>query len=309
MLSKHLAYGLAMAAGLALTSAARAGDDDVIRLAPPSSSGDVRTLGATADDLAADNLDAAYRGGGYHGGYRGGYYGGYRGGYRGGYYGGYRGGYYGGYRGGYYGGYRGGYGGYYRPYYASYYRPYYGYNRGYYANYSPYLYGGYGYGGYGYGGYGYGGIGYGGYGGYYGCSTGAYPIVSQYAYTQPILSSVTPYGPHPPIILNGNSTGNPYATGKPYGNGYQQPMPPPVAPGNGTYPYDGGPNQPVPMPQQQISPTKTAPSGPVADLRLVSTTSRQTTQQQPSTFAYPAYGEDTRASGFAIDRTAKKTSR
>jgi len=253
------------------------------------------TLGNTND---ADIELARYYGG------RGGY-----GGYRGGFYGGYRGGYYGGYRGGYYGGYRGGYGGYYRPYYASYYRPYYGYNRGYYANYSPYLYGGYGYGGYGYGGYGYGGIGYGGYGGYYGCSTGAYPIVSQYAYTQPILSSVTPYGTQPTIIINGNSNGNPYANGNPYGNGYQQPMPPPVAPGNGTYPYDGGPNQPVPMPQQQISPTKTAPSGPVADLRLVSTTSRQTTQQQPSTFAYPAYGEDTRASGFAIDRTAKKTSR
>ena len=38
---------------------------------------------------------------------------------------------------------------------------------------------------------------------------------------------------------------------------------------------------------------------PVADLRLVSTTSQQ---RQPAQFSYPAYGEDTRANGFAIDR-------
>jgi len=148
MLSKQLAYALALAAGLALTSTARAADD-VIRLAHPvSSSDEVLTLGGSRADVEADTL-AVYRYGGYrggYGGYRGGYYGGYRGyygGYRGGYYGGYRG-YYGGYR-GYYGGYRGyygGYRGYYRPYYSGY--GYGGYAYGYgYGYYQPYYYGGY----------------------------------------------------------------------------------------------------------------------------------------------------------------------
>jgi hypothetical protein len=225
-------------------------------------------------------------GGGFHGGgFRGGFVG-YRGGY-----GGFRGGYYGGYRGGYYGGYRG----FYRPYYGGYYP--------YYSSYYPY-YGGYGYGGLGYGGYGYGGLGYGGYGygglgygGYYGCSVSpGIGVVSQYAYTQPYLSSVTPYGTSP-VINN-------------YGyNGYNGNLPvmPPVQSGNGTYPYNGGPVAPVPIPQEQVNPAKTAPAAPTT-LRLVST---PTQQQQQSPYSYPAYGEDTRTSGFAINRTAttKKTSR
>jgi hypothetical protein len=226
-----------------------------------------------------------FHGGGFHGGgYRGGY-GGYRGGY-----GGYRGGYYGGYRGGYYGGYRGYYGGY-RGYYGGY-RGYYPYYTGYY----PY-YGGYG----GYGGYGYDGLGYGGYGGYYGCNNSlGVGVVSQYAYSQPYLSSVTPYG-SAPVINNYGYNG--------YNNGYNGNLPvmPPVQSGDGTYPYNGGPTAPVPIPQEQVNPAKTAPAAPPTTLRLVSTPS----QQQQSPYSYPAYGEDSRTSGFAINRTAttKKTSR
>src|SRR5262249_4576133 len=112
MFRTRLAAGVLALAGLAWSAPVYA--DDTLRLTLPpkglSAGVDAPTwpLGATTEDLAADTLEARYRGG-YYGGYRGGY-----GGYRG-YYGGYRG-YYGGYR-GYYGGYRGyGYGGYYRGY-------------------------------------------------------------------------------------------------------------------------------------------------------------------------------------------------
>jgi hypothetical protein len=273
--------------------------DDVIRLkSSPNLNATTVTLGTTNADIELA------RHGGYGGGYRGGYggyrggYGGYHGGYRGGYYGGYRGGYYGGYRG--YAGYRGYYGGYYRPYYTNYYRPYYG---GYYTNYYPY-YGGYGYGNYGYGGYGYGsGL---GYGGYYGCSTISYPVVSQYAYSQPYYPSVTPYGTTPV---------QPYNSAPIYNgiNGYNEQPPMPPVTGDGTYPYNGGPNQLVPMPQQQpqqqqqINPAGSSPRNPVADLRLVSTSSQ--TVQPATQYTYPAYGEDNRASGFAINRTAPKSKR
>jgi hypothetical protein len=218
-----------------------------------------------------------FHGGGFHGGgFRGGY-----GGFRGGYYGGFRGGYYGGFRGGYYGGfgrgYYGGYGGYY-PYYSGYYYPYY-------SSYYPY-YGGYGYGGYG-------GLGY-GYGSYYGSPYyNTWVGNSQYAYAQPYLSSVTPYGTAP-VINN-------------YGyNGYNGNLPPmpQVQSGDGTYPYNGGPTAPVPIPQNQVNPAKTAPAAPTT-LRLVSTPGQQ--QQQQSPYSYPAYGEDTRTSGFAINRTVTTT--
>jgi len=298
-MSHRIVAGLAALAALVVgTQTVRA--DDVIRLkATPVSNGQTITLG-NATDAEIELARYGYRGG-FHGGYRGGFAG-----YRGGFYGGYRGGYYGGYR-GYYGGYRG-YAGYYRPYYGGYggyYRPYYA------SYYSPYYYGGYGYGsygGYGYGGYG--GYGYGGYG--YGCSNVYAPVVTNYTYTQPYYSSVVPYGTQQPVVINGYSNGNgnvyPYTNGN--GNGNYYPPMPQVNPGNGTYPYDGGPSQPVPMPQQQLTPAKTAPHGPVADLRLVSTTNVQPKQQQQSQFAYPAYGEDNRANGFAIDRPAtKKTNR
>jgi len=304
MLFRSLAGLMSVAALCAGAQVASA--SDVIPLkGTPSYKAQTLTLGNDGNsttELARHGGFGGYRGG-YHGGF-GGYRGGYYGGYRGGYYGGYRGGYYGGYRGGYYGG----YGGYYRPYYYSnYYRPYYG---------------GYGYGGYGYGGYGYGGIGYGGYSPYYyGSSYYSYPyynswcggspgvgVVSQYAYTQPYLSSVTPYG-SAPIINNYAYNGNGYN-----GNGYNGNVPvmPPVQSGDGTYPYNGGPANPVPMPeqqqqQQQLNPAKTAPAAPTT-LRLVSTPVQQ---PQPSSFSYPAYGEDTRASGFAINRTVptQKTKR
>lgn len=212
--------------------------------------------------------------------------GGYGGGYRGGYAGGYRGGYYGGYRGGYYGGYRGYYGGYSRPYYANYYRPYY-----YGGYYQPYYYSSY----------------------YYS------PIVvtTPYYYSSPSYYSTPYYGSYYGASTTGSvvTTQQPYPpSGTPYGvqpgvNGYNgnQPVMPPVQQGDGTYPYDGGPVAPVPMPRQDANPAKSAPQAP-ATLRLVNYPSQPVQQSQ---FSFPAYGEDTRASGFAIDRTvpAKKTSR
>jgi len=265
------------------------------------------TLGTAAADT---ELTRGYHGGGFHGGYRGGYYGGYRGGY----YGGYRGGFYGGYRGyyagyrGFYGGYRGnygGYGGYYRPYYAGY--GGYGYG-GYGYNYvTPYYYGGYGYPYSGCYNYGYSYPAY-----YYGCNTGV-NVVSTYAFNQPYVSSVTPYGVSQGVV--------PYGATQSGINGYNgsTPVMPPVQSGDGTYPYDGGPSTTVPMPQQPAQqqpqppqPLNPAPAkaAPAATLRLVSTTAQPVQTQRTSQFAFPAYGEDSRASGFAIDRSApKKTSR
>jgi hypothetical protein len=306
--------GLAGVAALfANTQVASAQSADVI---PLKGSAGVNAPTVTLGSADADTeLARAYRGGFGGGGYRGGF-GGYRGGfggYRGGFggYGGYRGGFvgYGGYRGGFYGGYRGFYGGYRSFGYGGYYRPYYGgYGLG-------YGYGGYGYGGYGYGypSY-YGGYGY-GYPDYYGCSTNS---LSVYAYTQPYLASVTPYGVSQGVVPYGtNAYNNVYGPNGPGGisgyNGNGAPPMPQVQPGNGTYPYDGGPNAPVPMPQQQQqqlnpAPARTTPA-PATTLRLVSTTNPPA-QQRPSQFAFPAYGEDNRASGFAIDRSApKKTSR
>jgi len=302
---------LAVLTGVAtfLASAQTASASDVIPLKGTASynKAQTTTLGSVGD---ADTDLVRYGYGGYrggYGGYRGGYghggYGGYRGGYGHGHYGGYRGGYYGGYRGGYYGGYGGYRGGYYGGY-GVYARPYYG--------------------GYGYGGYG-------GYGYYCGtnlnCATpyySGYPSVAvlsqQYSYTQPYLSN----GPAPVInnfAYNGNgydgNGGNGYNGGGYNGNGngyngYNGNGGLPVAPpSDGTYPYNGGPNMPVPMPvqqQQQFSPAKTVPATP-STLRLVSTPSQQ--PQQSTTYAYPAYGEDTRASGYTINRTTpvQKTKR
>jgi len=304
MLVRTLAGLAGVAALFAGTQVARA--DDVIPLKGGGSTTPAITLGY--DGNSETELARYYRGGGgFHGGYRGGFYGGYRGGF----YGGYRGAYYGGYRGGFYAGYRGGYGGYYGGYrgyyggYAGYYRPYY------YSNYYPSYYYSTPY-----------------YSPYYdyGCSVGpgAYGTVSQlnvvqqyqgapYAAQQPYYPSVTPYGT--PQGYNGyngvpqqNYNGVPQQGFSGY-NGNPQPMPPPVQPNNGTYPYDGGPNQPVPVPRQDSAPTKFAPQAPTT-LRLVNTPGQAVTTPT-SQFSYPAYGEDNRASGFAIDRTAptKKTNR
>jgi hypothetical protein len=149
---------------------------------------------------------------------------------------------------------------------------------------------------------------YGGYPAYYGCSTGV-NVLSTYAFNQPYLSSVTPYGVPQGVV--------PYGATQPGINGSNggTPVMPPVQQGTGTYPYDGGPSSPVPMPQQQPQPPQPmnpapAKAAPAATLRLVSTTAEPVQAQRPSQFAFPAYGEDSRASGFAIDRSApKKTSR
>jgi len=142
MHAMRLALGLAALAAIGFVAGSATAADTIRLSLPGSTTAPTVNLKATADDLAADTLDARYGYGGYrgygHGGYRGFGYGGYRGfgygGYRGyGY--GYRGfGY--GYRGYGYGyrGYYGGYRGYYRPYYSSYYPSYSSYS--YYPTYS-----------------------------------------------------------------------------------------------------------------------------------------------------------------------------
>jgi len=287
-------------AGLAGVAALFAGAqvaraDDVI---PLKSSGtgaaSTITLGynGSADTELARYGRGGYGGGGY-GGYRGGFHGGYRGGYAG---------HYGGYR-GFYAGYRGFYGGYHRPYYAGFYRPYYG---GYYG--SPYYYNSYYSTPY-YGGYG---------GGYYsapyydyGCSAtpGTYGAVTQLSVVQqPYYPSVQPYGVQYGVQpYNGTPYGVPQQGISGYGGAApQQPMPP-LPSGDGTFPYDGGPTIPVPMPRQDAAPAKSAPPA-TTTLRLVNTGGQPA---PPTQFSFPAYGEDNRASGFAIDRTApvRKTSR
>jgi hypothetical protein len=294
MLVRTLAGLAGVAALFAGAQVARAADDVIPLRGAGSSSAATITLGY---DGKADTELARYARGGY-GGYRGGHYGGY-GGYRGGHYGGYggyRGAYYGGYRGGHYGGYRGYYAGYggYRGYYGGYYRPYYyGNYGGYYPYYSSYYYSPSYYYSTPYYDY-----------GYYGCNTGVVAAPSVYAYQQPYYPSVQPYGVQGQVYGNYNGY-----SGVPQQNGVTQPMPPVQPPnGNGTFPYDGGPNNPVPMPRQDATPAKSAPQAPTT-LRLVSAPSQPV---RPATqFSFQAYGEDTRASGFATDRTAttKKTTR
>jgi len=253
---------LALGAVLALSGAASADDRDTRLLG--GTTGATMTLGGqgTVAQAATEDLELTghygYRGYyGWGGGARyGGYYGGYRGGYRGGY-----GGYYGGYRGGYggYGGYRGYYGGFARPYYAGYYggfaRPYYG---GYYAQ--P----------------------------YYGLS------YSSYSYYQPFPVYSTYYcGPSlylgiggdvgsgaPTVTLGGTD----FATPSPV---VTQPMTPPAAPADGTFPYDGGPMSPVPLPKADPNaapPINVAPTATDLPISL-----KPKTATTP--YKYKAYGE------------------
>jgi hypothetical protein len=96
-------------------------------------------------------------------------------------------------------------------------------------------------------------------------------------------------------------------------------MPPagtPLPPGgsDGTYPYDGGPSNPVPLPGPRAVPTTPTPSAPTTGPRPVAPAKGSLLVSYPprpaaapasrpaSGFAYPAYGEDTRASSFATDR-------
>jgi len=308
MLSKQLAYGLALTAALALSSTASAADD-VIRLALPNSqSSDTRTLGATPDDLDVDTLDVA-RHYGYHGGYHGGYRGGYYGGYRGGYYGGYRGGYYGGYR-GYYGGYRG-YG--YSSYgYSSYY-PSYSYGYSYYPSYSyGYSYPAYSYGySYGYGSYYrpryYGGYGYGYRGGYYGGYRGyrrisddeddaeVYPICSRRVIVQqaPVYQAPPSYQAQPSYQVQPSYRVQPSQQTLPAPTPAPQQMP--QADDEGTYPYDGGPKNPVPMPSyDDAKPTQVPYRQLQRGETLVSLKPKQAEEKKTSSagkWNYPAYGE------------------
>jgi hypothetical protein len=279
MLSKRLAFGLALGVGLALAGTASAADD-VIRLALPNKSADVLTLGATASDLDADVLNVARGYGGYRGGY-GGYRGGY-GGYRGGY-AGYRGGY-AGYRGGYYGGYRGGYRG----------------------GYGGYRYGGY----YGYGGYRYRGYGYGGYYPYYG-----YAYYPSYSYYYPSYSYYSPgysydpysYGDYQGIADNGvvvrPSASVPYySQSRTYNsqprletlpNPYPSPAPQQMPRADeGTFPYDGGPKDPVPMPQssEEVKPT-VIPYGKLYPNETLVSLKPKAEEKTSGKWNYPAYGE------------------
>jgi hypothetical protein len=287
MLIRNLAVLMGVAAFLASAQSLRASDVIPLKGTASYDKAQTTTLGSIGDaDTELMRGGGGGRGGGGHGGgfHGGGYRGGFYGGYRGGYYGGYRGGYYGGYRGYGYGGYGyGGYGGYYGGYY-----PYYGGVYYYNPYYYPY-YGGYGY-----------------VGGYGGGSPQVTVLSQPITYTQPYSS----YGAAPGnnfAFGNGNGgggyNGNGYSNGNGYnGNGYNgMPVAPPSA--DGTYPYNGGPTMPVPMPvqqQQQFNPAKTAPAVP-STLRLVSTPSQQ--PQQTSSYAFPAYGEDTRANGYTINRT------
>ena len=309
---------------LAGSSSARA--DDVLRL---NGEGDAKTMTLGFDGQASTQL--VHRGwGGYHGGW-GGYRGGW-GGYHGGW-GGYRGGWggWGGYRGGWggwgYGGWgRGwGYGGFYRPYYAG----FGGWGRGL-GGFGLGLGLGYGLGslryGLGYGGYGWGGL-YGGYSGYpgYGVYGYGYPIYSYGGYGYPIStygSYYAPYGYASPGYY-GISTYNyvcPPGTSVTVANpspsvvvpdlppAGSSTYPPATQPG-GTYPYDGGPANPVPLPKvQQTVPLDPAQPAPAVNPRRPAPAQGLFVSyppRRPTTgFAYPAYGEDTRATSFG---TARKT--
>jgi len=288
MLSKQLAYGLALMAGLALTSTAGAADDVISLADRGKTADDALTLGGTKADLDADVLATRYYGGyrggygGYRGGY-GGYRGGYYGGYRGGYYGGYRGAYYGGYRGAYYGGYRGYYGGS-RGYYGAYYRPYYG--GGYYTP------------------------------NYYGATSYYAPAYSYYGYSYTVPYCDSYYGISDvggavvsPICLKPRqATVYYYPAPQQYSYPQQQPSyrqpsaPQQAAPqvmprAEETYPYDGGPKSPVPMPEslpqqpEDARPTVIPFSKLAPDETLVSLKPKQSEEKKTGKWNYPAYGE------------------
>jgi hypothetical protein len=272
MLSKLHAAGLALMAGLLLSSPARAGDD-VIRLALSGPPSDVLTLENTIALLDAskytdaDLIDVRYRG---YGGYRG-FYGGYRGGYYGGYrgyaYGGYRGfGYgYGGYRGyGYgYGGYRGYYGGY-RGYGYGYYRPYY------YSNYSYGYYPSYSY----------------GYGGYYGCGLSDDVSANTYALCYPGQARRV-------VVIR------PFQIQTYRQESYPQTQPqqqiPAMPRADDTFPYDGGPKVPVPMPlEEETKPQSQKPNILPYDKLYPNeqfVSSKSKTSKATGKWNFPAYGE------------------
>lgn len=197
----------------------------------------------------------------------------------------YRGGFHGGYR-GFYGGFRGFYSyrphfhhhGFYRPYYTRFSIGIYSYPRYYMPYYSSYPSYSYGY-----------------YGGYY-CPINGVSVVTAPAAVVPSTGAY-----YPPAVSPAPSATVP------------APMPPPS---NGTFPYDGGPSSPIPIPADESAPAQvpgrpafpqtgetllvslpgTTAAAPVASPRP------QPAPRQRTQFAYPAYGEDTRASSFATNR-------
>lgn len=177
---------------------------------------------------------------------------GYR--YRGGWgygWGGYRGGWgggWGGWNSGYWGGYRGGYWGGYRPFYSNYYS--FNYYRPAYFNsfyYRP------------------------------------YPVYSTYYYS----------GCGPSIYLGiggGAASGAPVVPlgtdfARPAPAAPAQPMIPPAAPGDGTFPYDGGPANPVPAPQPDARPIPPSNPSVATDLPI------SLKPKAPAPYKYKAYGE------------------
>ncbi|MGL4549822.1 MAG: hypothetical protein ACRC33_01435 [Gemmataceae bacterium] len=264
MMRPFMAAGLlALAAGI---PAARAADDDLRLTLPATPDAATRTLGAVADDLETETVEAGYRGyrGGW-GGYRGGY-GGWGGGYRGGYYAGYRGwggyGGWGGYRAGYYGGYRGFYGGYYGPRYSG---GYYSYAPSYYSSYPSFY------------------------------SSYSYPVVSSYYYYSPCAmvtaapATTMEYRIAPSTPAPAPAAPAPSAPVLPAPKGTVPPMPN----ADGTFPYNGGPTLPVPMPEggEEASVLPRVPT-PIID-RVVSLKAEPATGK----FVYPAYGETPRRAG------------
>ncbi len=306
MRGKWFAAGILAAAGvLAWTAPSRAGD--TIRL---NGVANTPTQNLVDDGRGADTIATHYHGGfgrgfGYGGFGRGFGYGGYGGFGRGFGYG------YGGFGRGLgfgYGGFgRGlgfGYGGFGRGLGLGY--GYGGFGRGLGFGYGGFGRGfGYGYGGYGlgigyglglgyglgYGGFGYGGfspgigIGYGyggyypgfGYGGLYGCSGLSGSV---YTLSMPVTNGIST-----PVA------GSPQP-------GYTDVLPSQAVPDNGTYPYDGGPRNPVPAPQAAPTP----PTG--TQQRTVPLEGRSVSLPKPAAkWVYPAYGETTRRSSPAQERT------
>ncbi|HYT92081.1 MAG TPA: hypothetical protein VEL76_25425 [Gemmataceae bacterium] len=293
---------------LAGTGTAKA--DDVIRLGGPSTDAKTMTLGfdGQADTELVRGGGFRGGGGGFHGGgfHGGGFHGG---GFRGGF-GGFRGGF-GGFRGGFggFGGFRGGFigRGFYRPYYAGYwggYYPYgYGFNYGYY-NYPIYS--------------------------YYNPYTYYVPpyYLNSPSYGQPYygVPGAMPYAPISdpgPVVMNGNGPRyvNYYAA-QSAANGTG----PATIPTNATFPYDGGPSNPIPLPAPTPAPVPAPPPAPApgaAPAKLPAAKAapgtllisyppqpEKATPARPTTqFAYPAYGEDTRATSFGTARTAPTTQR
>jgi len=287
MLRKCLTAVGALAA-LAWVGAVRADEP-----ASGAASVDVPAITLQGDSEADTELVRGWHGG--HGGYHGGFHGGYRGGFHGGYHGGYHG------------------------HYHSYYRPFY---NSYYSYYRPYY--NYGYSNYGYSNYGYSNYGYSYYPSY--CSYSmpyvsyGYPASYSYASYSPYYS---PYSYYP---INGNGV-SPAQTMPLADQAYVLPPANQVQPNgngapNGKYQYDGGPNSPVPVPQQDApvpqkgvapQPLKGYPvsiTGPVQNSGLTfpaygdtAPTPAPKTAAPASNFAFPAYGEQSKGSGFATGGT------